>query len=224
MYQARYTCKMRIRFKYWKCGTVALALVLGGCVSMLPPASEIPEQKSQWLEITELCAAGSPSPEQKFCPPPIARETRAAWVATVANIDWPSRSDLTQPEQVAEITRIVDRAAALKLNMLVLQVRPAGDAMYRSTLEPWSEFLTGAQGRAPSGDPTYDPLQEWVTQAHRRGIALHAWFNPGPATRLQNRPSMRATLPCANQVRCRLTAICCGWTLRTPMQVTIAWQ
>ncbi len=153
-------------------------MVLGGCVSMSPPASEIPEQKSQWLEITEICAAGSTSPAQKFCPPPIARETRAAWVATVANIDWPSRSDLTQPEQVAEITRIVDRAAALKLNMLVLQVRPAGDAMYRSALEPWSEFLTGAQGRAPSSDPTYDPLQEWINQAHRRGIALHAWFNP----------------------------------------------
>jgi uncharacterized lipoprotein YddW (UPF0748 family) len=110
------------------------------------------------------------------CPPPAPREFRAAWVATVANIDWPSKSGLTSAEQQAEIIAIVNRAAELNLNALLLQVRTSADALYPSTLEPWSEFLTGEQGRAPS--PAYDPLKFWIDEAHKRGIELHAWFNP----------------------------------------------
>ena len=109
-------------------------------------------------------------------PPPAPREFRAAWVATVANIDWPSRRDLSTADQKAEIERIVDQAAALHLNALVLQVRTSADALYPSKLEPWSEYLTGEQGRPP--EPFYDPLRTWVEQAHRRGLELHAWFNP----------------------------------------------
>jgi uncharacterized lipoprotein YddW (UPF0748 family) len=109
-------------------------------------------------------------------PPPAPREFRAAWVSTVANIDWPSRPGLPVPEQKAEIERIVERAAELHLNALVLQVRPSADAIYPSTLEPWSEYLTGEQGKAP--DPPYDPLATWVDAAHARGLELHAWFNP----------------------------------------------
>ncbi len=109
-------------------------------------------------------------------PPPAPREFRGAWVATVANIDWPSRRDLTVEEQRAEMVAIVERAAKLRLNALLLQVRPSADAIYPSTLEPWSEYLTGEQGRAP--DPPWDPLQVWIEEAHRRGIELHAWFNP----------------------------------------------
>jgi uncharacterized lipoprotein YddW (UPF0748 family) len=78
-------------------------------------------------------------------PPPAPREFRAAWVATVANIDWPSRSDLTVSQQQAEILSILDAAQALKLNAIVLQVRPSADAIYPSALEPWSEYLTGTQ-------------------------------------------------------------------------------
>ncbi|MDE2147963.1 MAG: family 10 glycosylhydrolase, partial [Burkholderiales bacterium] len=109
-------------------------------------------------------------------PPPVAREYRGAWVATVANIDWPSRPGLPAAVQQAQALAILDRAAAIGLNALVLQVRPAGDALYASALEPWSEYLTGAQGRAP--EPAYDPLAFWVEQAHRRGLQLEAWFNP----------------------------------------------
>jgi N-acetylmuramoyl-L-alanine amidase len=109
-------------------------------------------------------------------PPPAPREFRAAWVATVANIDWPSRPGLDAAVQRAETLAVLDRARELRLNALVLQVRPAGDALYASTLEPWSEYLTGAQGRAPA--PPYDPLAFWVEEAHRRGLELHAWFNP----------------------------------------------
>lgn len=109
-------------------------------------------------------------------PPPAPREFRAAWVASVANIDWPSRADLSVAQQQAEIITLLDQAQALHLNALVLQVRPSGDALYASTLEPWSEYLTGRQGRAP--EPYYDPLKMWIEEAHRRGIELHAWLNP----------------------------------------------
>ncbi len=109
-------------------------------------------------------------------PPAAPREFRAAWVSTVANIDWPSRSNLSVDKQQAEALAILDRAKALNLNAIVLQVRPSADAIYPSELEPWSEFLTGQQGRAPR--PMYDPLQFWIDQAHARGLELHAWFNP----------------------------------------------
>lgn len=109
-------------------------------------------------------------------PPPMAREFRAAWVATVDNIDWPSKRDLTVTEQQTELIRILDTAKAMNLNALILQVRPSADALYASRLEPWSEFLTGRQGRSP--EPFYDPLEFAVTQAHLRGLELHCWFNP----------------------------------------------
>jgi uncharacterized lipoprotein YddW (UPF0748 family) len=109
-------------------------------------------------------------------PPPPLREFRAAWVASVANIDWPSRKNLTTAEQRSELIAILDRAAQLKLNAIVLQVRPACDALYQSSIEPWSEYLTGMMGKAPQ--PFYDPLSFAIEEAHKRGIELHAWFNP----------------------------------------------
>jgi uncharacterized lipoprotein YddW (UPF0748 family) len=109
-------------------------------------------------------------------PPPVMREFRGVWVATVANIDWPSRPGLPADSQRAELLALLDRAAAMRLNAVVLQVRPAADALYPSELEPWSEYLTGAMGRAP--EPFYDPLEFAVAEAHRRGLELHAWFNP----------------------------------------------
>jgi uncharacterized lipoprotein YddW (UPF0748 family) len=109
-------------------------------------------------------------------PPPAPREFRAAWVSTVANIDWPSKPNLKADRQQAEAIAILDRAKALNLNAIVLQVRPAADAIYPSSIEPWSEYLTGLQGLAPA--PYYDPLDFWIKQAHLRGLELHAWFNP----------------------------------------------
>lgn len=109
-------------------------------------------------------------------PPAVAREFRAAWVATVNNIDWPSKPGLSSFEQQTEIMLILNRAVEINLNAIVLQVRPAGDALYASRLEPWSEYLTGQQGRAP--EPYYDPLTFWVNEAHKRGLELHVWLNP----------------------------------------------
>jgi len=112
----------------------------------------------------------------KLDPPAPAREFRAAWVATVANIDWPSSKALSTQEQKAELVAILDRAVQLKLNAIIFQVRPACDAMYASRIEPWSEYLTGTMGKAP--EPYYDPLAFAVAEAHQRGLELHAWFNP----------------------------------------------
>ena len=104
------------------------------------------------------------------------REFRAAWVATVGNIDWPSKPGLSTAEQKAELLTILDKASQLKLNAIVFQVRPACDAMYASQIEPWSEYLTGTMGQPPQ--PFYDPLSFAVEEAHKRGLELHAWFNP----------------------------------------------
>jgi uncharacterized lipoprotein YddW (UPF0748 family) len=109
-------------------------------------------------------------------PPPVPREFRGVWAATVNNIDWPSKPGLTTREQKAELIGLLDKAAALHLNAVVFQVRSSCDAMYDSRIEPWSEFLTGRMGQAPS--PFYDPLALAVAEAHRRGLELHAWFNP----------------------------------------------
>jgi uncharacterized lipoprotein YddW (UPF0748 family) len=109
-------------------------------------------------------------------PPPAPREFRAAWVSTVANIDWPSKQNLSAAQQQAEAIAILDRAKAMNLNAIVLQVRPSADAIYASNIEPWSEYLNGKQGQAPR--PWYDPLKFWVAEAHARGLELHAWFNP----------------------------------------------
>jgi uncharacterized lipoprotein YddW (UPF0748 family) len=108
--------------------------------------------------------------------PAVPREFRGVWVATVGNMDWPSRRTLSVAEQQAELVALLDRAAALRLNAVIFQVRPAGDALYDSKIEPWSEFLTGTQGAAPN--PYWDPLAFAVKEAHARGLELHAWFNP----------------------------------------------
>jgi len=115
-------------------------------------------------------------------PPKPVREMRAAWVATVANIDWPSTNSVTAAQQKSELLALLDQAVRLKLNTIILQVRPACDAFYASSLEPWSEYLTGTMGRAP--EPYYDPLAFALGEAHNRGMELHAWFNPFRARHL----------------------------------------
>ncbi len=131
----------------------AMALMVAGCAS------------STWREGRAIAE-----------PPAPPREFRAVWVAAVANIDWPSKSGLSTEAQIAEMNGILDRAAALNLNAVILHVRPSCDALYSSPIEPWSEYLTGRQGAAPT--PYYDPLYAWVRGAHQRGLELHAWFNP----------------------------------------------
>ncbi|MCC5475156.1 glycoside hydrolase family 10 protein [Streptomyces barringtoniae] len=106
--------------------------------------------------------------------PRAAAEMRGVWLATVSNRDWPSRPGLTAAAQRAELTAHLDRAARDRLNTVVFQVRPTADSLWPSPHEPWSEYLTGTQGK----DPGWDPLGTAVREAHARGLELHAWFNP----------------------------------------------
>jgi len=121
-------------------------------------------------------AAPLHEPAPLLAPPLPQCEFRAAWIATVDNIDWPSKKGLPTEQAQQELAAIVDGAAALKLNALVFQVRPSGDAFYRSEREPWSEWLCGTQGQAPQ--PPWDPLQFLIERAHAQGLEVHAWFNP----------------------------------------------
>ncbi|MEB3284742.1 MAG: family 10 glycosylhydrolase [Candidatus Sericytochromatia bacterium] len=123
-------------------------------------------------------------------PPEVMREFRGMWVASVTNIDWPSKPGLSADAQKAELQTLLDQAVRLKLNAVILQVRPACDALYDSSLEPWSDYLTGRQGVPP--EPFYDPLAYAVEQAHSRGLELHAWFNPYRARLLDGTPSKAA--------------------------------
>ncbi|NVB36726.1 family 10 glycosylhydrolase [Pseudenhygromyxa sp. WMMC2535] len=103
-----------------------------------------------------------------------AREFRGVWVTTVYNINWPSSAGLGQVAAQAELIEIVEAAAAINLNAIVFQIRPESDAVYASSLEPWSRYLTGSQG----SDPGWDPLTFLIEQAHVRNLEVHGWLNP----------------------------------------------
>ncbi len=153
----------------------ALAWLAGCETSVLPPAAAPAQQVL--APVAPLAPPALPASE---LPPPAPREFRGAWVATVNNIDWPSKPGLPAEVMRSEALALLERARQLGLNAIVLQVRPAGDAIYPSTLEPWTEYLSGEQGRAPwlKGEAPWDPLAFWVHEAHRRGLELHTWLNP----------------------------------------------
>ncbi len=112
---------------------------------------------------------------------PPKREFRAAWVATVTNLDWPSSTNLTAAQQKQELINLFDELKRDGINTIIFQVRSECDAMYSSSFDPWSFWLTGSQGTAPF--PYYDPLEFAIDEAHKRGMELHAWFNPYRAER-----------------------------------------
>lgn len=104
------------------------------------------------------------------------REFRAVWVATVNNIDWPSKPGLSTEQQKREVIDLLEMHRNNGMNAIIMQIRPASDAFYPSELEPWSRYLTGTPGKAPS--PFYDPLQFWIQECHNRNMEFHAWLNP----------------------------------------------
>lgn len=133
-----------------------LALVLACVLTLMTPAF----------------AAGTPS---------ASGEMRGVWVSSVYNLDYPS-SPTTDPDKLkAEADEILDNCVKWGLNAVFLQVRPSGDALYKSDLFPWSKYLTGSVGTAPQDG--FDPLEYWVEAAHKRGLELHAWINPYRITR-----------------------------------------
>lgn len=111
-------------------------------------------------------------------------EFRGVWIATVSNIDWPSEPGLKPEQQRQEFLDLLDYHQSLGLNAVIVQVRAASDAFYKSKTEPWSYWLTGKQGKAPR--PFYDPLEFMVKECHDRGMELHAWINPFRATTSAN--------------------------------------
>lgn len=112
--------------------------------------------------------------------PTSKREFRGVWVATVTNIDWPSAPRLSSERQKSELLNIFDYHSQAGINAIMFQVRPAADAFYAKSREPWSKWLTGQQGLAPN--EFYDPLEFAVNEAHKRSMELHAWLNPYRAT------------------------------------------
>lgn len=134
-------------------GTVAALLTAGDAVAV-PRSAAAPDRRSGRR-------AG-------------AEELRGVWIGTVANLDWPSRTGLSAAAQEAELIAHLDRAVETRLNAVVFQVRPTADALWPSPYEPWTQYLTGVQGK----DPGWDPLGTAVREAHARGLELHAWFNP----------------------------------------------
>jgi uncharacterized lipoprotein YddW (UPF0748 family) len=156
----------------------AFAMVVASCrgSTVVMPAAAPAAVSGGSAPTPAKAPASRPAPVVSDVAPPLPREFRGVWVASVGNMDWPSRRTLTTAEQQAELLALLDRAAALKLNAVIFQVRPAADALYASRLEPWSEYLTGTQGKKP--DPYWDPLEFAVREAHARHLELHAWFNP----------------------------------------------
>lgn len=131
--------------------------------------------------IRVVLVAGMLFSQQVFAQIPPKREFRAAWIATVLNLDWPTTRGGDPQVQRNQLITILDGLKAAGINAVVFQVRSECDAMYPSTIEPWSYWLTGRQGSAPI--LPFDPLQFALQEAHLRGMELHAWFNPYRAER-----------------------------------------
>jgi uncharacterized lipoprotein YddW (UPF0748 family) len=126
--------------------------------------------------LLNACVSQKPLNASPDSIPKAPSEFRAAWVATVANINWPSKPGLSTAKQQEEAIVLLDFLKSNNFNAVIFQVRPQADALYKSDLEPWSYYLTGETGKAPS--PYYDPLEFWTEAAHDRGLELHVWLNP----------------------------------------------
>ncbi|SFB77354.1 Uncharacterized lipoprotein YddW, UPF0748 family [Parapedobacter composti] len=129
------------------------------------------------LSFIDLPGYAHPKPPLDILP---KRELRGVWIATVVNIDWPSAAGLDVETQKKELIQQLDNHQRAGINTIILQIRPAADAFYAKSREPWSRFLTGKPGQQPS--PFYDPLEFAIEEAHKRAMELHAWINPYRAT------------------------------------------
>ncbi|MFG2297544.1 glycoside hydrolase family 10 protein [Streptomyces sp. NPDC048603] len=167
-------------------GRRSLLVTAAGMVaaSAAGPARATPGGAAPGGAVPDAAPQGRPVPARAGAGP----ELRGMWVASVHNVDWPSRTGLSASRQRAELIKLLDTAVRRRLNAVMLQVRPTADAMWPGAREPWSQWLTGVQGR----DPGWDPLGTAVTEAHARGLELHAWFNPYRVTNTHTDPSRLA--------------------------------
>lgn len=111
----------------------------------------------------------------------VPEEMRGMWIASVYNIDFPGKQNLSVSQMKQELNQIIADAEAMNLNAVFFQVRPTADALYDSALFPWSKYLTGSQGKAPAQN--FDPLEYLIRQGKAHGIEIHAWINPYKITR-----------------------------------------
>lgn len=187
-------------------------LVVFGTATPTPTPTPVPQATPTPIPVPQPTPRPIPVPQPTPTPTPVPqltptppgtvrvshrREFRGAWVATVWNSDWPSKAGLPVAQQQAELVNIITQLQELNFNALILQVRPEGDALYSSQLEPWSAWITGTQGKAP--EPFYDPLAFAIAECHKRNIEVHAWFNPYRAkTSLKSAPNVRPHLSVTN--------------------------
>ncbi|GAA3096023.1 MULTISPECIES: glycoside hydrolase family 10 protein [Nonomuraea] len=148
----------------------ALAIATTGAAYAFGPDAKPGNAASSKKTATAAAPAAACKPDARYP----KRELRGVWIATTTNIDWPSKTGLSKARQQAEYVKILDSAAKRNFNAVFVQVRPASDALYKSSLEPWSQYLTGTAGK----DPGWDPLPFLIDEAHKRGMEFHAWFNP----------------------------------------------
>lgn len=138
-------------------------LFLQSC-KQTPPVKTTPSTAPKEISYVRKPVSGKP-----------LQEFRGVWVASIANIDWPSRRGLSTENQKKEFEELAKSAKETGLNALLVQVRAATDAFYEKSFEPWSEWLMGEQGKAP--EPLYDPMDHMIKVSHRQGLEFHAWLN-----------------------------------------------
>ncbi|MBB5332949.1 glycoside hydrolase family 10 protein [Chryseobacterium koreense] len=155
---------------------VILSLLVASCSTQKPKKTSQSTKPLTTKPVVPAKTKTEVPATKKIDLPEVKREFRAAWIATVANINWPSKNNLSVDEQKREAIRLLDLLKDANFNAVIFQARPSADALYKSDLEPWSYFLTGQIGKAPS--PFYDPLEFWIDEAHQRGMELHVWLNP----------------------------------------------
>ncbi|HEX6469662.1 MAG TPA: family 10 glycosylhydrolase [Streptosporangiaceae bacterium] len=165
------------------CAAVSLAVSSAGCV---PAASGTGRSGGPGQ-----ARAGAECPAGRAPDGTAGRQLRGMWISTVTGLDWPGRPGGPAGRQRADFRRLLDTATARHLNAVFVQIRPTADAFYRSPYEPWSQWITGRQGR----DPGYDVLGFMVREAHARGLEFHAWFNPYRVSRQPDLKRLAATNP-----------------------------
>lgn len=170
-------------------GVLLCTVALNSCKAPKPLVSKPNSPKKEMPQVVEKSVPVSPEIKKEVkvevkapdvqifkASPYVMREFRAAWIATVGNINWPSRMGLSTQQQQDEAIKLLDFLKDHNYNAVIFQARPQADALYESNLEPWSFFLSGEVGKAP--EPYYDPLNFWINAAHDRGLELHVWLNP----------------------------------------------
>ncbi|MDF2692416.1 MAG: putative glycoside hydrolase, partial [Labilithrix sp.] len=155
---------------------LVLSLAVGACAveDAADPAASPPAPRRDEPPVPATPSPGVEPPVDTSVVVGHERELRGAWISTVYNGTWPSRTGLAAAAAKAELTTIFDALASARMNTVFFQVRAESDAVYASTIEPWSRFLTGKQGE----DPGWDPLAFAVEEGHKRGLEVHAWLNP----------------------------------------------